>query len=205
MGRVRKGGHGAGCRQDRGLGDGLFAIVFTILVLELKVPEGRGGELSYGPLRQWPRNAAYVGGFLLVGVMWANRHTLLSRSSPVDQSLLFLNPLAPAMFGLGVIARPLTVVRAVLSSRLALVAHFLIAPSIVRRPDLHLLRRRGRAAGNRERPQEVAAGPYGRSPRPSRLMDLAGRGGGPDGSRSPAGGIQQGNLRIDRRTDLAPI
>lgn len=133
MGQVREGGHGAGSRQDRGLGDGLFATAFTILVLELKVPQGRGGELSYGPLGRWPRHAAYVVGFLLVGVMWANRHTLFRCLKPVDRSLLFLNPLVPAVFGLGVVAHPLTVVRAFLSSRLTLVAHFLIALSIVRR------------------------------------------------------------------------
>lgn len=84
MGQVREGGHGAGSRQDRGLGDGLFATAFTILVLELKVPQGRGGELSYGPLGQWPRYAAYVVGFLLVGVMWANRHTFFRCLKPVE-------------------------------------------------------------------------------------------------------------------------
>ncbi|MFE2286612.1 TMEM175 family protein [Streptomyces sp. NPDC059443] len=71
--------------------DGVFAIVVTILVLELKVPEGRGSELWHGLLEQWPHYAAYVVSFLIIGVMWVNHHTIFSHLKRVDRPLLFLN------------------------------------------------------------------------------------------------------------------
>ncbi|MGE7389483.1 TMEM175 family protein [Streptomyces sp. NPDC004126] len=71
--------------------DGVFAIVITILVLELKVPEGQGSELWHGLLEQWPHYAAYVVSFLIIGVMWVNHHTIFSHLKRVDRPLLFLN------------------------------------------------------------------------------------------------------------------
>ncbi|MEV6952208.1 TMEM175 family protein [Streptomyces sp. NPDC051183] len=71
--------------------DGVFAIVITILVLELKVPEGRGDELWHGLREQWPHYAAYVVSFLIIGVMWVNHHTIFSHLKRVDRPLLFLN------------------------------------------------------------------------------------------------------------------
>ncbi|WP_371614926.1 TMEM175 family protein [Streptomyces sp. NBC_00454] len=71
--------------------DGVFAIVVTILVLELKVPEGQGSELWHGLLEQWPHYAAYVVSFLIIGVMWVNHHTIFSHLKRVDRPLLFLN------------------------------------------------------------------------------------------------------------------
>ncbi|RST01445.1 DUF1211 domain-containing protein [Streptomyces sp. WAC07149] len=71
--------------------DGVFAIVITILVLELKVPEGQGSELWHGLWEQWPHYAAYVVSFLIIGVMWVNHHTIFSHLKRVDRPLLFLN------------------------------------------------------------------------------------------------------------------
>ncbi|MFD9337053.1 TMEM175 family protein [Streptomyces sp. NPDC060028] len=71
--------------------DGVFAIVITILVLELKVPEGQGDELWHGLWEQWPHYAAYVVSFLIIGVMWVNHHTIFSHLKRVDRPLLFLN------------------------------------------------------------------------------------------------------------------
>ncbi|CAM5367439.1 membrane protein [Streptomyces avidinii] len=71
--------------------DGVFAIVVTILVLELKVPEGQGSELWHGLWEQWPHYAAYVVSFLIIGVMWVNHHTIFSHLKRVDRPLLFLN------------------------------------------------------------------------------------------------------------------
>lgn len=71
--------------------DGVFAIVITILVLELKVPEGQGDELWHGLWEQWPHYAAYIVSFLIIGVMWVNHHTIFSHLKRVDRPLLFLN------------------------------------------------------------------------------------------------------------------
>jgi uncharacterized membrane protein len=71
--------------------DGVFAIVITILVLELKVPEEEGTALWNGLWEQWPHYAAYLVSFLIIGVMWVNHHTIFSHLKRVDRPLLFLN------------------------------------------------------------------------------------------------------------------
>ncbi|QES51107.1 DUF1211 domain-containing protein [Streptomyces venezuelae] len=71
--------------------DGVFAIVITILVLEIKVPEEHGSDLWHGLWAQWPHYAAYVVSFLVVGVMWVNHHTIFGHLRRVDRPLLFLN------------------------------------------------------------------------------------------------------------------
>lgn len=71
--------------------DGVFAIVITILVLELKVPEEEGTALWRGLWEQWPHYAAYLVSFLIIGVMWVNHHTIFSHLKRVDRPLLFLN------------------------------------------------------------------------------------------------------------------
>nr|WSX52866.1 TMEM175 family protein [Streptomyces sp. NBC_00974] len=72
-------------------GDGVFAIAVTILVLESKVPEGRGGELWRGLREQWPHYAAYVVSFLAIGAVWVNHRTVFRRLRRVDRPLLLLN------------------------------------------------------------------------------------------------------------------
>ncbi|UQX00225.1 TMEM175 family protein [Streptomyces sp. RerS4] len=71
--------------------DGVFAIVITILVLELEVPKEGGTELWHGLWEQWPHYAAYLVSFLIIGVMWVNHHTIFSHLKRVDRPLLFLN------------------------------------------------------------------------------------------------------------------
>ncbi|GAA3112297.1 hypothetical protein GCM10020254_68110 [Streptomyces goshikiensis] len=71
--------------------DGVFAIIITILVLELKVPEETGSHFWQGVREQWPHYAAYVVSFLIIGVMWVNHHTIFSHLRRVDRPLLFLN------------------------------------------------------------------------------------------------------------------
>ncbi|MER6317365.1 TMEM175 family protein [Streptomyces sp. NPDC001581] len=71
--------------------DGVFAVIITILVLELKVPEETGSDFWHGVREQWPHYAAYVVSFLIIGVMWVNHHTIFSHLKRVDRPLLFLN------------------------------------------------------------------------------------------------------------------
>ncbi|NGN66992.1 DUF1211 domain-containing protein [Streptomyces sp. A7024] len=71
--------------------DGVFAIVITILVLEIKVPEHSGSHLWQELADQWPHYAAYVVSFLVIGVMWVNHHTIFQHLRRVDRPLLYLN------------------------------------------------------------------------------------------------------------------
>jgi TMEM175 potassium channel family protein len=72
--------------------DGVFAIAITLLVLELAVPKLRASESLWSALgEQWPSYAAYVVSFLVIGIIWANHHTVFTLIVTVDRMLLFLN------------------------------------------------------------------------------------------------------------------
>jgi uncharacterized membrane protein len=72
--------------------DGVFAIVVTLLVLDIKVPApGPGNSLGHELLAQWPSYAAYVISFMTIGVIWINHHATFSRLREVDHSILIWN------------------------------------------------------------------------------------------------------------------
>lgn len=71
--------------------DGVFAIAITLLVLEIKVPDGARDHLWSALGTMWPSYAAYVVTFLVIGIMWINHHTVFSYIAHVDRKLLFLN------------------------------------------------------------------------------------------------------------------
>jgi uncharacterized membrane protein len=68
--------------------DGVIAIIITIMVLELKVPEGH--ELSaLVPLA--PVLASYVLSFIYVGIYWVNHHHLLLTVHKIDARVMWAN------------------------------------------------------------------------------------------------------------------
>ncbi|EHP91635.1 TMEM175 family protein [Methylorubrum extorquens] len=74
--------------------DAVFAIVITLLALDLRVPreDALGGQsLGAALMRQWPLYAAYVLSFLQVGVVWSNHHTMFHYIRRSDHVLLVLN------------------------------------------------------------------------------------------------------------------
>ncbi|MEP6695980.1 MAG: TMEM175 family protein [Pseudonocardiales bacterium] len=72
--------------------DGVFAIAITLLVLELKVPQGVGeGQLWHAVLAEWPSFGAYLTSFFVIGVMWVNHHAMFRQFVRCDRVLLFLN------------------------------------------------------------------------------------------------------------------
>lgn len=72
--------------------DGVFAIVITLLVIELHVPEVDEGEsLARALWDQWPSYAGYLVSFAVVGVIWLNHHRIFDQIVRVDGPLLFLN------------------------------------------------------------------------------------------------------------------
>jgi uncharacterized membrane protein len=70
--------------------DGVFAIVVTLLVLDLKAPATRGA-FRHDLLAQWPAYVAYLASFAYVGVIWVNHHQLFTRIARVSAGLLWLN------------------------------------------------------------------------------------------------------------------
>lgn len=49
--------------------DGVFAIIITLLVLDLHVPEHQRGELGAALAARWPAYLAFAVSFLYVGVL----------------------------------------------------------------------------------------------------------------------------------------
>ncbi len=68
--------------------DGLIAIIITIMVLELKVPE-QSELAALGPLV--PALLSYVLSFVFVGIYWNNHHHLLQAVRHVDGRVLWAN------------------------------------------------------------------------------------------------------------------
>jgi uncharacterized membrane protein len=68
--------------------DGVIAIIITIMVLELKVPEGHS-LAALLPLV--PVLLCYVLSFVYVGIYWNNHHHLLATSHRVSGAVLWAN------------------------------------------------------------------------------------------------------------------
>ena len=68
--------------------DGVVAIVITIMVLELHVPEGTGLEALRPEL---PLFGAYLFSFIYVGIYWNNHHHMLQSAKRVDGRVLWSN------------------------------------------------------------------------------------------------------------------
>ena len=61
--------------------DGVIAIIITIMVLEMRVPEGS----SLAALRPiMPIVGAYVLSFIYVGIYWNNHHHMMQSAKRVD-------------------------------------------------------------------------------------------------------------------------
>ncbi|MBI3804672.1 MAG: DUF1211 domain-containing protein [Nitrospirae bacterium] len=71
--------------------DAIFAIVITLLVLDLRPPEVEPGRLLSGLLHQWPTYLAYVISYLYVGVVWTNHKAAFRRIRLIDRGLHWAN------------------------------------------------------------------------------------------------------------------
>jgi uncharacterized membrane protein len=68
--------------------DGFFAIVITVMVLELHVPGGTGLDALRPEL---PLFAAYVLSFIYVGLYWNNHHHMMNSAKRVNGGVLWSN------------------------------------------------------------------------------------------------------------------
>lgn len=77
------------------LSDGIFAIIVTLLVLEIKVPDIHDhrsmNELAKALWSQMPKVLSWIISFLIVCVIWVNHHRILSQLKIVTHSLFWLN------------------------------------------------------------------------------------------------------------------
>src|SRR6516165_7656281 len=77
--------------------DGVFAIIITLLVLEIRVPQVQGKDVSaalaHSLLAMAPKFLAYIISFVLVCVWWVAHHNLFHVLKRSDRGLLWLNSL----------------------------------------------------------------------------------------------------------------
>lgn len=77
--------------------DGVFAIVITLLVLELRIPEVHGPQLSqelwHGLKELLPKFISFVVSFLYISIYWYNHHQLFHPVKVLDRWLFWFNSL----------------------------------------------------------------------------------------------------------------
>jgi TMEM175 potassium channel family protein len=124
-------------RRLEAFSDGVMAILITIMVLELKQPNG--SHLSdLGP--DVPVLLTYVLSFVYLGIYWNNHHHLLQRTTAVTGSILWANlhllfwlsllPFATAWVGRTDFAQTPTIAYGVVLL-LAAVAYYILQSAIV--------------------------------------------------------------------------
>jgi len=68
--------------------DGVFAVLITVLVLELRPPE----EATFQALMKlWPTWLSYAVSYLFIAIVWANHHYLLRYADETTPRLLWFN------------------------------------------------------------------------------------------------------------------
>ena len=93
------------------LSDGVFAIVLTLLVLEIQVPDLAQGQTLRDALREVrPSFIAFLISFVVVAIAWAGHRDLFALIGRTDRVLVWLNilyllPLSILPFGASLIAR----------------------------------------------------------------------------------------------------
>lgn len=93
------------------LSDGVFAIIITLLVLEIHVPELAGGQDLREALREIrPSLVGFLITFVVTAIAWAGHRDLFAHIRRTDRALVWLNlvyllPLSLLPFGAALISR----------------------------------------------------------------------------------------------------
>ena len=70
------------------ISDGVFAVLITVLVLDLRPPERPNFEAL---LALWPMWLSYAVSYLFIAIVWANHHYLMRHASEATPQLLWFN------------------------------------------------------------------------------------------------------------------
>lgn len=71
--------------------DGVFAIVITLLIIDVKVPIVNKEQLNHSLFELIPKILSFVFSFIIVGSYWVAHHTMINFLEKVDRSVLWLN------------------------------------------------------------------------------------------------------------------
>jgi uncharacterized membrane protein len=78
-------------RRVESFSDGAFAIIITLLVLEIHRPTALPGRLGEDLLTEWSSYLAYAVAFVYVGIIWVNHHYMFEHLCKVDPVLNWIN------------------------------------------------------------------------------------------------------------------
>jgi uncharacterized membrane protein len=89
-------GKGLSKQRLEALGDGIFAIAMTLLVLDVKLPEIAGSAVSpellkHAILGLWPRFVSFFASFVILGVLWIAQTGYFHFVKRVDRWFLWIN------------------------------------------------------------------------------------------------------------------
>lgn len=84
------------------LTDGIFAVVMTLLVLEISVPQissshdaidiaAAGTELLNGLFALWPKLLSFAVSFIMLAIFWVSHHRLFNYIKHVNRTLIWIN------------------------------------------------------------------------------------------------------------------
>src|SRR4051812_9611443 len=91
--RSAAAGPGMSVTRLEAFSDGVLAIVITLLILEIRVPDPKEnpGQLGHELAKQWPHYAAFLLSFLVVGIIWLNHHATFNLLQRTDHGVRVLN------------------------------------------------------------------------------------------------------------------
>ncbi|MDQ3854072.1 MAG: TMEM175 family protein [Thermoproteota archaeon] len=89
-------------RRVEFLTDGIFAVVMTLLVLEISVPQissshdandsaAAGTELLNGLFDLWPKLLSFGVSFIMLAIFWVSHHRLFHYVKHVNRPLMWIN------------------------------------------------------------------------------------------------------------------
>ena len=71
--------------------DGVFAIVITLLILDIRFPEVEYSQFTATLKSVLPRILAYVMSFIIIGLYWVTHHNSMHAMKKTDRGFLWLN------------------------------------------------------------------------------------------------------------------
>jgi uncharacterized membrane protein len=80
--------HGSTPERINAFSDGVFAIVITIMILELKRPSNPTFEALFA---EWPTWISYIASYIFIAIVWINHHYLLKHATGSTLRLMWAN------------------------------------------------------------------------------------------------------------------
>ncbi len=71
--------------------DGVYAIVITLLVLDIRIPEIEPAVLGITLIGLLPQVAAYIMSFFVVGLYWHVHHLALAQMKQINSTFIWIN------------------------------------------------------------------------------------------------------------------